>query len=514
MPGLIAFLYGLGGGVESWGAVPQIVQASLGPTFTVQTLDYSAGLRGKADIATSADRILTTIQAIYPQHEPIYLIGHSLGGLIARQICQHLLEFGPDDLLNKIPAAITAGTPLEGARVGNFLLRCLPVGTPKIGELATAKRAFDGYKRAIEIANTRSVRKPKQLHIRIEDDAVIAAHVKANFTDDDEAAGVIPGTHTNFVKNANDAAYVANVLLTVIRTRQNSFSKPFLAAPLLVAERQLPDRLILIACSHTKRDGGATYGGPLADGWISGQSLRQRTISRRSYIYGILRDAKIEDGFERGGNRAHQPANRHLKYGPDFGGNVIPGEEGRYMPAWQRYNGRIYNYITDAAWQSYFHNQNRVQVLIMSGLFGLLDATEWIQNYDVHLTDTNKDSGLSISSMWSELYTECLETYVKSACQNRKVKIFDFLCDHHYVDAVKWHKLPKECSVFHLASPTVEDVALLPPAGTIIDSLLLNPERLEDFVREMSALITNLEHLAIRLPVKRICGSSSNHVSE
>ena len=148
MPGLIAFLYGLGGGVESWGAVPQIVQASLGPTFTVQTLDYSAGLRGKADIATSADRILTTIQAIYPQHEPIYLIGHSLGGLIARQICQHLLEFGPDDLLNKIPAAITAGTPLEGARVGNFLLRCLPVGTPKIGELATAKRAFDGYKRA------------------------------------------------------------------------------------------------------------------------------------------------------------------------------------------------------------------------------------------------------------------------------------------------------------------------------------------------------------------------------
>jgi hypothetical protein len=154
------------------------------------------------------------------------------------------------------------------------------------------------------------------------------------------------------------------------------------------------------------------------------------------------------------------------------------------MPAWRRYNGRIYNYIGEPAWQSYFQNQNRLRVLIMSGLYGLLDAAEWIQNYDVHLTDTHKDNGLSVSSMWSELYTECLETYVKNAYRNRKVKIFDFLCDHHYVDAVRWHKLPKECSVFHLASPTVEDVDLLPPAGTILNSIFSNPDRLETFERE------------------------------
>jgi len=86
--------------------------------------------------------------------------------------------------------------------------------------------------------------------------------------------------------------------------------------------------------------------------------------------------------------------------------------------------------------------------------------------------------------MWSDLYTDGLEAYVRRAYQNRKVKIFDFLCDHHYVDAIKWHKLPKECSVFHLASPSVEDVALLPPAGTVINSVLLNPVKLEEFVRE------------------------------
>lgn len=60
MPGLIAFLYGLGGGATSWGAVPQIVQASLGPSFDVRTLDYSAGFRGRSNIETSAGRVLTT----------------------------------------------------------------------------------------------------------------------------------------------------------------------------------------------------------------------------------------------------------------------------------------------------------------------------------------------------------------------------------------------------------------------------------------------------------------------
>jgi hypothetical protein len=59
MPGLIAFLYGLGGGAASWGAVPHIVQASLGTTFTVRTLDYSAGLTGKADISERPHFILS-----------------------------------------------------------------------------------------------------------------------------------------------------------------------------------------------------------------------------------------------------------------------------------------------------------------------------------------------------------------------------------------------------------------------------------------------------------------------
>jgi hypothetical protein len=119
----------------------------------------------------------------------------------------------------------------------------------------------------------------------------------------------------------------------------------------------------------------------------------------------------------------------------------------------------------------------------MSGLYGLIEAREWIQEYDVHLTDSHTVTGSSVSSMWSELFTEAIATYVKSAYRDRKVKIFNFLCDQDYVDSIQWHKLPKTCSVYHLSSPQVADTELLQPAGVVIDYLLRNPEGLDNVER-------------------------------
>jgi len=120
----------------------------------------------------------------------------------------------------------------------------------------------------------------------------------------------------------------------------------------------------------------------------------------------------------------------------------------------------------------------------MSGLYGLVEPDEWIQNYDVHLTDTNEYNGQSVSSIWSELFTESIDTYVRHAFRNRKVRIFNLLCDHHYTDAVQWHALSRDCSVYHLASPTLEDVGLLPPAGLILNSILLEPNMMQGIDRD------------------------------
>ena len=354
MPGLVLFLHGLMGDRNSWGAVPDFVRDStLGNDFDIATPEYSASLWSPSTIETSAQQILTLIETRYANHDPIFIVGHSLGGLVARELCRRLLLSGPDELLNKIPAMITLGTPLEGARIGNIALQYAPLISKKIRQLATPKYAFEEYRQAIRAAENRKVRRPRQLHIQMEDDRVIKKQVDNHFTKDDTVADVIPGGHTNFAENNDDASYIADVLLRHIRKAYTAISRPAIRPPEPVAELELPDQLVLIACSHGKRDGGESpFAGPAPVGWIPERGLRQRVISKTSYVYSLIHDAKLEDGFERGGNRAHQPANVGLKFGPDLGGVSVPGEEGRYLPAWQRYNGRFYVPITQNAWNA------------------------------------------------------------------------------------------------------------------------------------------------------------------
>ena len=124
---------------------------------------------------------------------------------------------------------------------------------------------------------------------------------------------------------------------------------------------------------------------------------------------------------------------------------------------------------------------------------------------DVHLTDTNDDNGRSVASIWTEIFTECVERYVATAFQSRKVRIFNLLCDHHYVHAVQWHALSRNCSVFHLASPTLEDVHLLPPAGLILNSLLLDPGRMETLERDKrNYQLSDLASHRLALPVQKL----------
>lgn len=483
MAGLVLFLHGLKGDRHSWGAVPDFVRDSpLGNDFDVDRAEYDAKVFGSTDIETSARQILTKIETAYAEHDPIYLVGYSLGGLIAREVCRRLLMSGPDELLNRIAAVLTVGSPLEGARMANWLLRNTPIISPKVRELTG--NHFDRYRDAIDVAMKRSAKRPKYFHIEIETDRVIAKHIAEHFTQDDYQAAVIPGSHRDFANKKADASYVADVLLRQIRNSQNSMIRPNIRTPELVAPNDLPDQLILIACSHTKNPGGAKVPDLNPAGWILPRGLRQRVIDKRSYVFSVLDDAKLADGFERGGNRKHQPANRDLKRGPDLGGVSVIGDEGSYLPAWKRYGGRFYTAVSQTAWESYHQKHHQIGVLIMSGLYGLIAPDEHIQNYDVHLTDTHVDSGHSVSSMWGDLFTEMLNTYIQLSHRGRKVQIVNLLCDEHYVDAVTWHKLSTNCSVFHLASPTLKDVLLLPPAGRIFDSILQNPTRLEQLVHD------------------------------
>jgi pimeloyl-ACP methyl ester carboxylesterase len=82
--GLVVFLHGLTGNQHTWGAVPDLIKGStLGGDFDIATPEYSAKIRSRSDAETSAQRVLTEVQTRYPEHEPIFLVGHSLGGLVS-----------------------------------------------------------------------------------------------------------------------------------------------------------------------------------------------------------------------------------------------------------------------------------------------------------------------------------------------------------------------------------------------------------------------------------------------
>jgi len=480
MSGLIIFLHGYRGGTGDWGTVPILIKRSL-KSFEVVTLQYSASTFSRADIERSAGRVLSEIQRDYSAHDPIYLVGYSMGSIIAREVCLKLLQGNPSDdaLLDKIAAVITVGAPLGATRFAP-LARTFGRISVKVGRVTDPKFVFGRYSDAIKAAAGRPVRRPKQIHIEIEDDEVVAAHDAGLFTSDDQAGGVVRGTHRTFVQDAATALAVADELLKNIRNQQNSFPKPYISTD-RGENRALPDVLSLIACSNRKAsDGNADFSGPEPGISLPSVALRERVLSKRSKMFSLIKDAKIFSGFERGGNRAHQAPNKTLVHGLDLGG-VMRG--GSYMPAFQRYTGRTYGPISAEAWESYVAHRDRMTVMIMSGLYGLFDAIEWIQEYDIHLTDTDA-TGSSVSSMWSELFTDVLIEYVNRAYNGGKVKIFNLLGDKDYVAAIQWHRLPKECSVYHLASPTLSHKALLPSCGAVLNDLLLHPDRITALQRD------------------------------
>lgn len=484
MTGLVIFLHGLRGDRSHWADVPTYVGSALS-SFTTVSLEYSAEARSVADIQRSASQVLTKIQNVYTDRDPIFLVGFSMGGLVAREVCLKLLLANDDStkLLQRIAGVVTFGTPLCGMRRGwrasvvNAVKRHL---TPKVGQLGI-DFAFGRYKEGIESAAKKGIDGPKHFHFEIENDEIVASDDVRAYTKDDFPAGTIGGTHGEFLATNQAQNEVADLLLAKIEEVYNALGRSNKPRPSPTTQYDLADRILLIACSNRKKSGGSTgFGGPEPVGWLPQPELKDQIKSRRAAVLSILKASKLVNAFAKSGNRIHQGPNRELKRGGDFGGVELGGV---YLPAWQRYDGRCYTPIAEQSWLGHFKKSGQLSVLVMSGLYGWLAAAEWIQDYDVHLTDSNKDTGVTVGAMWSQLFTETLIAYINSAYKDRKVKVFNFLCDRDYVDAIQWHKLPNTCSVYHLASPDCEDTNLLPVAGTMIDFLLRCPDGLDQVTR-------------------------------
>jgi pimeloyl-ACP methyl ester carboxylesterase len=505
MSNLIIFIHGLNGNERTWGSVPAYISTTPAG-FEVARLQYSAGWKSPSNFESSAKKLLTELEK-YSQHDNIFLVGYSLGGLIAREMCRQLLVAGAekDGLLRKFRAVIAIGTPWDGAKAWRFPGFNRPLNyvlskvtaLSKISQIASPEVSFKDYEDAINTRlelqaadPSRKLTRPSIVRIKIEDDTVAASTPKY-LTVDDRDGGAISGTHRRFAENAESASYIADLILRKIREVQNA-ANPALSTPPHVAlldqtlPKDAPPVLVLIACSRTKNTGGSLgYDSGRPASWIAEPYLRDRIVSKRSNVYGLLKDAKIVDAFEAGRNRIYSQANKSLAHGPDLGGIESIGQKSLYLPAWKRYSGQIYAPIEESTWSQHFVGQRALTVLIMSGLYGLIDAEEKIQDYDIHLSDSDRDTGQLVKTMWSDLYTETIKHYLARAFNGEKVKIFNLLCDINYVTSIEWLELPKDkCTVYHLASPQLGHVHLLPAAGTILNRLLNDPVKANTVQKE------------------------------
>ena len=95
MSNLIIFIHGLNGNERTWGSVPAYISKT--PTgFEVARLQYSAKRTSPSSFESSAKTLLTALESNYSQHDNIFLVGYSLGGLVAREMCRQLLVAGPE----------------------------------------------------------------------------------------------------------------------------------------------------------------------------------------------------------------------------------------------------------------------------------------------------------------------------------------------------------------------------------------------------------------------------------
>ena len=132
--------------------------------------------------------------------------------------------------------------------------------------------------------------------------------------------------------------------------------------------------LILIACSAKKRDGGSPkYSPSQLEGYLS-KATFQRLLTLRLELAQIKR----------------QPA------GPDLGGS-IPATKLQYMPAYLRYSGIIFQRSNFA---ELFPRARDKKVLIVSALYGVLDAHDSIQMYDAVMTES-LPGGVRIHRWWN-----------------------------------------------------------------------------------------------------------------
>jgi hypothetical protein len=240
----------------------------------------------------------------------------------------------------------------------------------------------------------------------------------------------------------------------------------------------MPGRtLILLSCSRSKRPGGVSFDAAArrfaSSGALPGPS--SGFIGTRKEIFDLLHGGRqLHNEDQQGGFRGDVAANKALLLGPDFGGRA-PGEP-VYMPAYRRYNGRFFAAL-DALAPTFWSGLHKhpIEILFVSGLYGLMYWDEAIQEYDCHLSDYRVPDRTQITALWKPVLTPALRDFLSAQARaDHPIQyIYDLLSEETYQKAFDWEEVSKQvASLHHRIFQGVAGLDILPWLATILGTHL------------------------------------------
>jgi len=476
---VIIFIHGIFGSVQgTWGDTPAQIMTNPG----LGAFDYGAFEYRSSWIDLRSPERFLWIRTHLTQYTEIFFIAHSMGGLIVRHAIVKMLGSPADrEIAIRIRRCFLIASPIEGSWAAKTLRLIRPLrwlnssirylAQPTIGgdDMSAAYKAAAG---AYMREGGSWARVPTFRYFTGQEDVLVSKAQASFYTDFDKWEGPLPGSHST-VKLQLDAnsTCVRNIVdsITEVRTEvaaaqeskidlvkavNDDRERAVLGVPPPVRKKTDVEGhdVILVSCSRQKSgDRGIEH--PGREG-IEQQLVNEETwpqiAETRSRILRLIHQGKI-DGVEfKEGNRIARRENEQLILGPDFGGAL---NREVYLPAYARYTGRCFKNIGSDDWKAMLLAPERPVVLIMSGLYGLIPASEFIQNYDVHLTDVDTQAKTSLQSYWKDrdLMTQILVAHLQWI--ERELgpvrKVIDVLSELSYQETITWGMVNHRWPVLH-----------------------------------------------------------------
>ncbi len=507
---VVVFVHGIFGNYqETWHSTPlELMNAPILAEADYASFGYGTQFIDFRDQSRVVDQFILWLTTHLKRYESIFVVAHSMGGLITRDVCTQLVHRGSADqveLYTKLRHCFFIAVPLGGAKFAKLLanvpfLARLNRKLPYLASPTLAPSDLAHYASAIARAEERALPRPRFSLFVGTDDVLVDRPASWAMTKDDIYEGPLPGSHTSIKEDLTPNSTLIRRIAQVITT----YRQPDIHIKLKAAEARLESErmeraaaqagplqeqrarnrgvrdVIVLSCSFGKE----TQGNELHPGQtevvrtVADSDVGMVALQTRVKIMTLIQQGRLEGVEFKEGNRAARRENRDLLLGPDFGGAI---NEPRYLPAYRRYRGRSYQ-ANDQEWRQFMAlADNRPDILIMSGLYGLFPAEEYLQNYDCHITDVDINSGITVKDYWGGVMTDVLLSHLAwlevSGWTLRHV--IDLLSEKSYQAAIDWSRVYPRASVLHRIFQKRAGREALHNMGAWLRKIIRDPRQLD-----------------------------------